>query len=92
LSSNLSETARKIKLLREENPCLPAKRIAQIVGISPERTRQILLKLKLPTKFPKSREGFCFRCGKRLSYGQRKFCSRACYRAYHQIIVECSFL
>ena len=84
-----------VKKLRIKNPCASAQDIAQKVGISRERVRQILSSEGLEIKSvlrgkPKIR--VCMNCLKefdnKLKQG-KKFCSRKCWSDYSRITLVC---
>jgi DNA-directed RNA polymerase subunit RPC12/RpoP len=74
--------------LRIHNQCLTLDSIAQSVGCTKERVRQILRNNCLPTR------GFvqhykCLNCGKDIGPTPKRFCNRKCSKEYTHIPVEC---
>ena len=72
--------------IRRGNPCAKLYQIAQRVGVTKERVRQILYDEGLPTSAVILRIA-CMVCGKRTR--NKKFCSHECQLEYHLIPLTC---
>ena len=89
-----AKTRDKVLICRWKNPYATQAEIAQVVGVSRERVRQILKSLGLPPVV-KNPEDYnpCKSCGKpmhRISTARtRKYCNRACQLSAHTVTVEC---
>jgi DNA-binding Lrp family transcriptional regulator len=90
-------TRNAIEVYRRRNPYATQVEMAQAIGISRERVRQLLKKMGLPAvvKDPaKIPNYYCAACGKpidtpRSAKAAHKFCDRACYYASRTVTVEC---
>ena len=54
------------------DPDYPAVRMAQDLGISRERVRQLLIKLRLPTRVPRKVPMICVECSKLLELSEER--------------------
>ena len=79
--------------LRLENPRIRAIKLAELVGITRERVRQILKKEGLTTKFeedyPVRPPTFCLTCGNVTPTRGRKYCSKECY-VRKRVVISCA--
>ncbi len=72
----------RVKELRNTSPNMPAIVIARQIGVSRERVRQILTKLKLPTDL--RTPTLCNKCGKKLHGRISKLCWTCYVEDYHK--------
>ena len=88
-----------MKLLRKlvvkkrlNNPCSTLQQIAETVGVTKERVRQILVSENLPTRRWKPRSYKCNNCGlifPAVNGRVCKFCSPECRKEYYQATLPC---
>ena len=81
-------TKERVKAIREGNPKALAINIAREVGVSRERVRQILVRLDLPTSFPREPTNWCCFCVKPIREG-RLYCNQKCNERAHRAQVVC---
>jgi predicted transcriptional regulator len=77
---------------REASPCATLQQIADKLGVTKERVRQILVSESLPTTHWKLRNYLCNNCGRNFPaiYGGRRiFCSPECQKAYYEATLQC---
>ena len=79
----------RVLALREANPTLPAVRIAETVGITRERVRQILKEEGLPTYIPRH-YGYCELCGSNIPHGRKLYCSTNCRFQAKRVTFNCA--
>jgi len=80
----------KVYLLRQQNPKMPAIRIAEILNISRERVRQLLNEAGLPTSFPKQ-YGWCALCGGAMPANRKAYCSKECSTKGKRVTFQCDY-
>ena len=89
-----AKTRDEVLICRWKNPYATQAEIAQVVGVSRERVRQILKSLGLPPVV-KNPEHYnpCGSCGKpmlRVSPTiRKKYCNKTCQSSAHTVTVEC---
>jgi len=80
----------EIIALRTNQPNIRASRIAEIIGVSRERVRQILVELDMPTNFFKQRIYHCIECGKEI-YKPSNYCQNCytekCHKKYRTKLI-----
>ena len=85
------DNTEKVITYRQRNPCMSGQAIADRLGITRERVRQILQKVNLPTrayKVPK----LCAYCGDVIDKPYRKkYCSTDCHNKDTFVQVSCSY-
>lgn len=82
-----SARTEKIIELRRNNPCMTMQWIADRVGVSRERIRQVLSAAGLRTWSTCINIFFyCVHCGKP---SKREFCSRQCKKEHNRVSVAC---
>lgn len=89
-----SEAKQLVCDLRRDNPCLTLESIANKVGVSRERVRQILRSESLPTKAIKRlwrKKAICPNCGILFMHknSNNDYCSLSCKKEHHRITLSC---
>lgn len=75
----METTAEKVRALRQQNPSMPTHLIAEKVGRSRERIRQLLVKLGLPTDLRQRVWDICPVCG-----GKKRREAKLCWKCYKE--------
>jgi len=84
----MATTRERIIELRMQDPDMKAVRMAELLGISREAVRQILVKLKIPTNFWRP-PALCIDCGKLLGYNHSHKRCFPCYSKFHHTTLIC---
>jgi len=79
-----------VSILRQQNPSMPAIRIAEILKISRERVRQLLTEAGLPTHFIKQ-YGWCELCGGAMPATRKSYCSKECRTKGIRVTFQCDY-
>jgi hypothetical protein len=77
-------TREEIKVLKNIHPCWSQTKIAKTVGKTRQWVSHVLNQEGLNTK----RKKVCINCGEDRG-GNKMFCSRKCFTAYHNVEVTC---
>lgn len=88
-SSPVISKKQRVLALRETDPSLPSVRIAETVGLTRERVRQILKEAGLPTYLPRH-YGYCASCGNDIPRGRTLYCSLECRHAAVRVTFNCA--
>ena len=80
---------RAVERLRTQHPDYSLRNIANVVDISRERVRQILVDAGLPTAKRKILK-YCLNCGRPRRSHYLKYCGRACERSYVREVLICA--
>lgn len=84
----MNTNAAKVIALKIYNPEIKATEIAELVGLTRERVRQILNKYGMPTKVSKMHRP-CAHCGHDVNHYVNLFCSAECRYLNFNIELEC---
>ena len=85
------QSRNQVRKLRLAQPKSTQYQIAQQIGISRERVRQLLKDMELPTRRPTNPVRYCPRCKDPIPKERHKntHCSQKCYAASCQVTLTC---